>query len=181
MDIKSQSEKIEDLLSDMDDVINSARSVPFSNKISIEKEALFDIIDDIRAIAVEMRKNLPREIEQARRVLLDRENLTGEARAKAEMIIKAAEAEANKMLNEHEITRQAREFAAQITHEASEEANTFKLSAAQYIDGIFHDLDGLMRQGLEDHIKKFRDIEDFYTNIIDELYENRKQIRIDDN
>ena len=177
--ITSHIDKIEDLLMKMDEVIDLARSVPFSSKVSIEKEALFDVIDEIRAIVIDMRKGLPHEISQARRVLGDKDNHISEARSKAEMIIKAAQAEAAKMLSENQITLQAKFAAEEITEEAKKEIGDFKLSAAQFVDGVFSDLNEMMQVALDDYTKKSREIEGFYKDIMSELYHNRKRIRID--
>ena len=177
--ITSHIDKIEDLLMKMDEVVDSARSVPFSAKVSIEKEALFSVIDEIRAIVYDMRKGLPHEISQARRVLGDKDNHISEARSKAEMIIKSAQAEAVKLLSENQITIQAKIAAAEIAEDAKKEIDEFKISAAQYVDGIFKDLDEMTRSALESHVQKAREIEEFYKDIISELYHNRKEIRID--
>ena len=177
----SYIDKIEDLLAKMDEIIDTARSVPFTNKVNIEKEALYGVIDDIRAIAYEMRKGLPAEINQARRLLSEKDNQMGEARSKAEMIIKAAEAEANRMINEHEITVQAKMAAAEISDEANKEITAFKISAAQYVDGIFKDLEDLLKGALDEQMQKTKEVEDFYNNILEELYHNRNQIRLGDN
>jgi len=173
-------DKIEDLLGKMDEIIDTARSAPFSSKISIEKEVLFSVIDEIRAVAYDMRKGLPSELNQARRVLSDKDSHLTEARSKAEMIIKAAQAEAGKMISEHEITVQAKLAASEIADEANRETNNFKISAAQYVDGIFSDLDHLLKGILTDHMQKSKEAEDFYRNILDELYQNRREIRISD-
>lgn len=170
-------DRIEDLLAKMDEIIDTARSAPFSAKISIEKEALFSVIDEIRAVAYEMRKGLPSELNQARRVLSDKDSHLTEARAKAEMIIKAAEAEANKMIGDHEITMQAKLTASEIMDEARTEASNFKISAAQYVDGIFSDLDDLLKGVLDEHVQKTRGVEEFYRSVLDELYHNRREIR----
>ena len=177
--ITSHIDKIEDLLMKMDEVVDTARSVPFSNKVSLEKDSLFSIIDEIRAIVYDMRKGLPHEISQARRVLGDKDNHISEARSKAENIIKAAHSEAHKMVSEHQITIQAKLAAQEISEDARREINDFKLSAAQYVDGVFKDLDEMIRATMDDYMAKSREIEGFYKDIIAELYHNRKEIRID--
>ena len=177
--ITSHIDKIEDLLMKMDEVVDSARSVPFSNKVSLEKDELFSVIDEIRAIVYDMRKGLPHEINQARRVLGDKDNHISEARSKAEMIIKSAQSEATKMLGENQITIQAKLAAAEIAEDAKKEINDFRVSAAQYVDGVFKDLDEMMRAALEDYMVKSREIEGFYKDIMAELHHNRKEIRVD--
>jgi len=176
--VVAQIDKIEDLLAKMDEIIDSARSVPFSAKISIEREALFGVIDEVRAITYDMRKGLPAEINQARRVLLDKDSHLSEARGKAEMIIKAAEAEANKMIDEHEITVQAKLVAAEIKDDANKEANDFKISAAHYVESIFGDLDELLSTTLENQVQRADEMERFYRGVLEELHHNRSAIRV---
>jgi len=163
----------------MDEVVDTAKSVPFSNKVSLEKDAIFAVIDDIRAIVFDMRKGLPHEISQARRVLGDKDNHISEARNKADLILKAADAEAAKRVAESQITVQAKIKADEIFDDAKRDVNEFKTSAAQYVDGVFKDLDEMMRAAMDDYMIKSREIEGFYKDIMAELYHNRKEIRID--
>lgn len=177
--IYSQIDRIEDLLAKMDEVIDLARSVPFSSKISIEKDALYSVIDDVRAIVYDMRKGLPVEINNARKALSERDKLDSDARSKADMILKAAESEANKMLNEHDITLQAKQEAGQIEETAHREAREFKIAAGQYVKDVLEDLDEMLRKTLEEQLSKSREMEEYYSTVIEELYHNRKSIRIE--
>ena len=177
--ISSQIDKIEDLLSRMDEVIDLARSVPFSGKISVEKDALYSVIDDIRGTIYDMRKGLPSEMNQARRVMSDRDNIVSEARHKAEMMIKAAESEANRILNEHDLTQQAKLHALKLEETAKEQVADFKLNAAQYVIGIFDDLDDLLEKTLEEHMSKAREVENFYSSVLAEIHDSRNTIRVD--
>jgi hypothetical protein len=69
--------------------------------------------------------------------------------------------------------------AAEIVSNAKQEVEDFKISAAGYVDGIFRDLDDLLRTTLDDQVLKAREIEDFYNNILSELYHNRLSIKVD--
>ena len=73
-----------DYLDMLEDKIESARALPFSNKISIEKESLLDIIS-------EMRMNIPNEIRQAQRIIFDHDNILKDAKEQAVRIISEAE------------------------------------------------------------------------------------------
>jgi chromosome segregation ATPase len=175
--INSQIDKIEDLLSKMDEVIDNARSVPFSAKVSIEKDALFSVIDDIRGTVYEMRKGLPSEINQARRVLHDRDSHLSEARKEAERLIKAAESEANKILNEHDLTVQAKQLAAQIEEDARKNSTQSIASAAAYIVDMFDEADEKMQNLLKEQLHKSQDIENFYSSILVDIHDSRASIR----
>jgi len=97
------------------------------------------------------------------------------------MMIKAAESEATKILNEHDITAQAKEMALQIEDDARKQAADFKVNAAEYIIGIFDDLDDLLEKTLEEQISKAREVENFYNNILAEIHVSRNSIRVDKN
>ena len=176
--IHQQIDRIEDLLSKMDEAIDLARSVPFSNKVSIEKEALYGIIDDIRGNVYDMRKGLPSEINQARRVLVDKDHHIDEARHRAEMMIKAAENEAHRILDEHDLTVHAKHLAAQIVEDAKKEATDFKIQAGEYIINIFNEMEGLFEENLKEHLIKAREVENFYGNVLAEIQANRQSIKI---
>ncbi|MCL2235283.1 MAG: hypothetical protein FWB98_02450 [Defluviitaleaceae bacterium] len=174
--ISSQIDRIEDTLSEMDGIIDGARAVPFSGKISLEKESLFHLIDDIRGIVHEMRKGLPAEINQARRLLNDKDNQISEARTKAEMMLRAAEEQAVQMVDEHEITVHAKQVAAKILEDAEREAHDFKVSAAQYADSILGELDDLLQGNFEKQQQKSKEMEDFYKVVLEEVQHNRQSL-----
>ena len=174
--INSQIDKIEDALSDMDEIIVGAKGIPFSGKINVDKESLFHLIDIVRGITVEMRKGLPSEINQAKRLINDKDNHLNEARAKAEMMLRAAEGQAAQMVDEHEITLHAKQVADKLSKEAEEEIRQFKMSAADYIDGVFGDLTALLHDSLEKQQQKTKDLEDFYNNLLEDVQRNRQTI-----
>jgi len=175
--ISSQIDKIEDMLAKLDEVIDLARGVPFSNKVSVEKDALYSVIDDIRGTVYDMRKGLPSEMNQARRVMHDRDNIVSDAKHRAEMTIKAAEEAAEKMINDHDITIQAKTLAAQIEEEAKQKAEEFKVSAANFIIEIFDDLDHLVDKTLQEQIEKAREIESFYDDVLTDIHNSRNSIK----
>lgn len=174
--ISSQIDRIEDILSEMDGVIDGARAVPFSGKISLEKDSLYSLIDDVRGIVHEMRKGLPAEINQARRLLNDKDNQISEARTKAEMMLRAAEEQATQMVDEHEVTMHAKQIAAKMMEDTEKETHEFKVSAAQYVDSIFGDLDELLQSNLESQIEKAREMEKFYRDVLAEVQHNRQTL-----
>ena len=177
--VMAQIDKIEDLLAKMDEVIDSARSMPFSSKITIEKEELFSVIDEIRDLIFNMRKGLPTELSQARRVISDKDNHLIEGRSKAEMIIKAAEMEAKRLTEEHEITMQAKIAATEMRNEVNKEMNDFRRSAAVYMDGIFGTLEEKLNIALDLQIQKSNELENYYRETLEELYHNRSSMRVD--
>jgi hypothetical protein len=100
-------QKIEDLISKIEDIVEASRAVPFSTKVSVDKNAVYDVIDDIRPILDDMSRDLPNEIMQAKRIISDSEKMVNDARVKANQLLKNAENDVAKLLSEHEISKLA--------------------------------------------------------------------------
>jgi hypothetical protein len=178
--INSQIDKIEDMLERMYEIIESSRAVPFSTKVSVDKEALFGAMDDIRGVIYDMKKGLPSEINQARRVLHDKDAHLSGARSKAEMMLKAAQTEVDRRLNEHEITLAARKLATEIQEDANREVDEFKTSAGIYVRDVLDQLDEFLHKAMETQLNKINDMEEFYVGLLQELKENKQSIRVDE-
>lgn len=174
--ISSQIEKVYDILSEMDEVIDSAKAMPFSGKVSVDKDSLCGIIDEMRGIVLEMRKGLPAEISQARRLLNDKDNQITEARTRAEMMLRAAEEQASQMIDEHEVVINAKQLADKILDDAKKEADDFRLGVSQYAEGILNQLHNLLQENLEAQTAKNEEIERFYINVLEELRDNQQSL-----
>ncbi|MCL2353990.1 MAG: hypothetical protein FWC69_05105 [Defluviitaleaceae bacterium] len=175
--ILSQIEKIEDTLSRMDDEIDSSPSLPLSSKVKIEKEALFALIDDIRAMVADMKKGLPSEINQAKRVLSESESHVSEARTNAAMIIKAAQDEVERMTNEHEITFNAKKTSDEMIANASRVVEEQYDEFDAYVLKCLSTLEKMFKENLNDHMHRSRQVEDFYNNILGEFYDAQQNFK----
>ena len=169
--------KIEDLLSQMEDILEAARAVPFSNKVSIDKQAIYDIIDDLRPVIVDMQKDLPNEIIQAKRVISDGDKILNDARNKAAMVIKSAEGEVQKMTDEHEITKLATAQATQIVEEGKRNARELRLNAMEYADEILAKTEDIIREAADSFVRHSREAEAFFDKTVDKIYDNRQELR----
>ena len=86
------------LLDTLEDLLESSRNLPFSNKSLVEKEEMLDLIKEIRL-------KLPDELKQAKWVKEERQRILVEAQKEADGIVKEAENRIIAMVDEHEITR----------------------------------------------------------------------------
>ena len=122
---------IDTLLNDMDTVIEEGKTVPFSNKLLVDVEELRRIIEDIRL-------NMPVEITQAKKIAAERRDILNAADAAAEEVIIKARQRADLMVEEHQITKEAKEAALAIMQQAKEESqaliNASKLKANEIAD-----------------------------------------------
>src|SRR6476646_8882081 len=100
-------------------MVQNAKSVPMTDQVRIDREEIWEIID-------QMRSTIPEEIKQARWIVKERREMLAEAEREASQqeVVKLAERQA------HEIMEQAR----------SKERET-RLAAEDYADGILEHLE----------------------------------------
>ncbi len=122
--------KIDEILDLMDELLDKAVTVPFTNKKTlVDTEKLREYIDSIRY-------NLPADIKKAKELQNDKAIIITEANKKAEVIIKKAEDRAKVLVSNEEILKQAKEQAAEITAQAYAMDRDIRNAMSEKIDGI---------------------------------------------
>ena len=159
-----------DYLDQIEDILDASKSVPFSNKISVEKERIYDVMNEIRL-------NLPNEIRHAQRIIEDHDKIIADARAKAATILKEAEEEAKLLTNEHEIFRRANEQATDVIEESKKSARDLRLNAMDYADEILEKTEGMVKETMENIDEQFKLVNSYLSQTVDVLYENRQSLR----
>ena len=122
---KTQEHEIEPMLQQIEHAIATARSVPFSDNCMVDREEMLLLISMIR-------DGLPAELKQARWLLDQNRQLIAEARKEAENIMREAESRMARMVDEHEITQQARTQAAQTVEAANQTSRQIRGGALDY-------------------------------------------------
>ncbi|HZT05439.1 MAG TPA: hypothetical protein VFC51_00270 [Chloroflexota bacterium] len=122
------------LLERLEEVLGSGSRLPFTSRTLIDDEECFAIIDQIRL-------SLPNEIRQARMVNAEREALLDEARARADHIIKMAEADAQERVRDHHVTQQAQARASEIVAQAERDSLKVRDEADDYVYRVLMELD----------------------------------------
>ena len=163
-------EALADYLDAIEDVLDSSKAVPFSNKVSVEKDRIFDIISEIRL-------NLPSEIKHAQRIIDDHDKILNDAKMKAQNIIKDAEAEAAILTNNHEIFKRANEQANEYLEETKRSARDMKLNAVDYTDEMLEKSEGMIRETMHNMEQQYKYMVDYFSQTLEVLYENRQQLR----
>ena len=122
--------EFESLLEELDDLIEDAWRLPLSNgKIVIEREELARIVNGLHT-------QYPTEIARAKNLLDEREKILLKARTDSERMIKNAEMQSNKMLNEQDIIKESRRIADEIRKSAEEESLRMRRSAVELADMV---------------------------------------------
>ena len=79
------------LIDRLEELVEDARSFPgFGNTAMVDRDAAFDIID-------QMRQTIPEELKQARWIVKERQAMLDEARSESDRIIRSAQDEAEKI------------------------------------------------------------------------------------
>ncbi|MGZ4796709.1 MAG: hypothetical protein ACXVLO_09640 [Acidimicrobiia bacterium] len=117
----------EELILQVRDQIETARSVPMSASVMVNRDELVGLLED----AVQA---LPEEIRQARWLLKEREEFLAKARREAEDIIDAGRQQAQRMVEKTEVVREANLHARRIVDDAEKTSRDLKHEAEDYID-----------------------------------------------
>src|SRR5215203_2673765 len=85
------------LIDRLEELVEDARSFPgFGNTAMVDRDAAFDIID-------QMRQTIPEELKQARWIVKERQAMLDEARSESDRIIRSAQDEAEKITSADEV------------------------------------------------------------------------------
>lgn len=128
------------LIEELEDVLDDASSVPFSKKVAVDPDEIYEIVKEIR-------QSLPEEIRQAKWVNDEKERILEEADQQANQIISRAEKTAsdseaemqkrfNDLVNEHNITKQASKIGESIVADAEKQARQVRESSFAYVDEV---------------------------------------------
>ena len=146
--------RIEQLISEIEEYIDSCKFQPLSNtKILVNKE-------EIEELLVELRLRIPDEIKKYQKIISNQEAILSEARSQADAMVEQATIQTNELVNEHEIMQKAYAQANEVVEQASQqaqtiidnaivEANGIRQSAVQYTDDMVKSLQNILNHTLE--------------------------------
>jgi hypothetical protein len=118
---------IHDLLEGLRDLVSTARSMPLSNSVIVNRDEALEYLDDIVA-------RLPEEVRQARWLLKEREEFLERARREAEEIVAAARSRAEGMVQRMEVVKEAQRLARVVLEEAEAQGRQLRNQADDYVD-----------------------------------------------
>ena len=75
------------LIDRLDDLLHNAKAVPLTDRVRIDREEIFDILDQMRA-------TIPDEVKQARWIVKERQEMLGEAKREVDRLLADAREQA---------------------------------------------------------------------------------------
>ena len=140
------------LIDEIEDILENGSSLPFSNKVMVDVDEIYDILGEIRV-------KLPDEVKEAAWVMEERQRILAEAQKDADTLLSEAELRLQELIDEDEITQKAKELAEEMITKAQNNAKDIRLGALEYADNILLET----QEKLKEHI--------------DTLNENRQELR----
>ena len=168
--MENDSLSVMELLEVLEDLLDNAKSAPFSSKVLIDRDAMYEVLKDIRLF-------LPNEIKQSKWVMDERNKILVDAEQKSDEIINDAEVRASKLAKEHEIVKRAEDEAEQVLEEAKRISKDMRLGAMEYVDGLLIDVAELFDKAYAEVKTQNSIIEQCYTEKLSEIFENRRELR----
>ncbi len=148
-----------ELINELEDIIDKGVAVPFTGRCLLDKEELLELIQEIKL-------RLPKDLEQAKWIKAERQNIINDASKEADEIIKNANDKLIAMVDENEITRRASQQAAEIMDQVNAESKATKEASYKYADYLLENVETVV-------FKTIRDLE----QCINIVKDNRNQLR----
>jgi cell division septum initiation protein DivIVA len=121
---------VEELLDMLFDMIDEAKNAPLSSeKCVIERDKALDLVEDIKA-------QFPVELAEAKKILNARGEYVAAAKREADEIRKRAEIEAKQLVDETQVTSQARQRANEMVSLAEQKAKEVRRAANEYCEDV---------------------------------------------
>ncbi|MDF2613586.1 MAG: hypothetical protein K0S71_1372 [Clostridia bacterium] len=158
------------LLDQLEDVIEEGKPSFLSNKISVDREQVIDVIRDIRL-------KLPTEVQQSIWIVEERNKILAEAQKEAHIIIEEAHEKLQSLIEQHEITEYATERAELIIETARQDARQIHMGSVEYAEEIFKDVELRLKTSLETIHKEVQQFENYITDVLREIYDNRQELK----
>ena len=114
------------LIDKLDDLVHNAKPVPLTDQVRLDKEEIYDILDQMRA-------TIPEEIKQARWIVKERQEMLAEAKREAERILREARERQDRLISDEEVTKQAERGAEDY---ADEILNTLEVNLSKFIAAV---------------------------------------------
>lgn len=109
------------------EIVDAARPMPLSASVMISKEEVFDVLEAAL-------RELPTELESARFLLRERDDVLNRARADAEAIIRDASSRAEQLVQRTEVVRAAEEKARRIVAQAETDGRRLQMEVEDFCD-----------------------------------------------
>src|ERR1700716_1365542 len=122
------------LIDKLDDLVHNAKAVPLTDQVRIDREEIYDILDQMRA-------TIPEEIKQARWIVKERQEMLAEAKREQDRLLPGGRGKGGGGASQTEIVKLAERQAQEIIDEARRTAREMRLEMEDWADGMLATLE----------------------------------------
>ncbi len=130
------------LLNRMELMVQSAKTLPLSTSIVLNRENLLTLI-------AALQEQLPDAIKQAHYIVQEQNSIMKEAKQAANDYIRRAELKAATLIDENKITQEAQEKAQEIVNKAKMHADELHDYSVSYVEGLLSNVENNFKDVLE--------------------------------
>ena len=147
------------LLDDLQEILANASKVPFSEKAIVDSDEIRSIVDDIRL-------SMPKDIQQAKWVKDEQDRILNEARGEYDKVIIAAKKQAEYLVENDIIKKEAEKRADALISEAENHSRYIKLRSYEYVDKLLFDMQNDIAKVATEYIQPMND---YFTDMLGEM------------
>ena len=147
------------LLDDLEEILSNASKVPFSEKAIVDSDEIRSIVDDIRL-------SMPKDIQQAKWVKDEQDRILNEARGEYDKVIIAAKKQAEYLVENDIIKKEAEKRADALISEAENHSRYIKLRSYEYVDKLLFDMQNDIAKVATEYIQPMND---YFTDMLGEM------------
>ena len=159
------------LLDDLEEILSNASKVPFSEKAIVDSDEIRSIVDDIRL-------SMPKDIQQAKWVKDEQDRILNEARSEYDKVIVAAKKQAEYLVENDIIKKEAEKRADALISEAENHSRYIKLRSYEYVDKLLYDMQNDIAKVATEFIQPMND---YFTDMVGEMNnrvnDNRQEMK----
>lgn len=160
-----------DLLEELEEIVDTAPTVPLTGKVMVESSEVLEIVDDIR-------KALPEDVKQAKWLKDEKERILADAKEEYEKIILEAKKQAGFLVDNNDITLKAKKRADAINDAADDYSRVLKLKTYDYLDKMLYDMqDRVDNLNVQYATQMYEYLEKSFEDINNQLQKNRSELK----
>lgn len=176
--------KIEQLIDDIFEFVESSKS-PFTNhnKVTLHKDELYDMLD-------ELKMRTPEEIKKYQKIIANRDKIIADAQNNADIIIEQANNHAAAIVDESVMVHQANERAEEIIAAANNEANIIvsraneeamqiRVGAIQYTNDLLSNAESIIQNAYKNTKARYDLVFEALKEDLDVITANKKDLAKD--
>ncbi len=162
--------KVDELIKQIEETINTASTMPLTNKVIVDGNVIIELLNDIEAA-------LPDEIKQARWIQSEKQRILAEAKKEYELVVGNAKRRAEELVAKDAILSSARSRSEELLKVTEENIKKMKMGTYDYVDKVLYDFQENMAKMNAMYQDMFTNLEEKFENIEKVLIKNREEIK----